>query len=215
MVESSIQAHCWESSQHSVLCMLSMLRCGSQLILTWKSHECCKECPQSQVVMTGSQVTSHWPQSQERIEKPPTSNYLLSHQVILTPLWSSQLTVSISPRGTDAVLTAWPGHLRGCMSAAQSVAQKVDSWFCFVESPSSFIWIFSIQDSGWIWFIRDGIWSTSLQGIETGNVTFVQTSDDTLKSQGWIPHNVSLVGESTVSPCPHQRKLFWESFTPN
>lgn len=147
--------------------------------------------------------------------EPRTSNYLLSHQVILTPFWSSQLTVSISPRGTDAVLTAWPGHLRGCLSAAQSVAQKVDSWFCLVESPFSFIWIFSIQDSGWIWFIRDGIWSTSLQGIETGNVTFVQTSDDTLKSQGWIPHNVSLVGESTVSPCPHQRKLFWESFTPN
>lgn len=151
--------------------------------------------------------------------EPPPQYYLLSHQVKLTPFCSSQLTVSISPRGTDAVLTAWPGHRRGCMSAARSVAQKVDSWFCLVESDMFlFLYmdlLYSTSYSGWIWFIRNGIWSTSLQGIETGNTTFVQTSDDKLKSQGWIPHSVSLVGESTVSSCPHQKKLFWESFTPN
>lgn len=73
------------------------------------------------------------------------------------------------------------------MSAAWSVAQKVDSWFCLVESdmsPSLYMdLLYSASYLGWIRFIRDGIWNTSVQGIETGNVTFVQTSDNTLKSQ--------------------------------
>lgn len=98
---SSKQAHCREGSQHSALCVLRMLGCRSQPVLTWKSHELCKECPQRQVVVTGRQGTRHWPKSWGRTEQP-LPHYFLGHQIKLTPFQSPQLTVSISSTGTKS-----------------------------------------------------------------------------------------------------------------